>query len=77
MYAHETVMPAGPANPPTVARRFLRLPDVMQMIGLGRSKIYQMIANGEFPKPHKLGRKVSVWLIEDVLAWMEQRIGFQ
>jgi prophage regulatory protein len=77
MNTHEAAKtPAGSTNPP-VSMRFLRLPDVVQMIGLSRSKIYQMIQNDEFPKPHKIGCKVSVWLLDEVQSWMEQRICLQ
>lgn len=78
MHAHEieTANPGGSINSPVVTR-FLRLPDVMKMIGLGRSKIYQMIKSGEFPRPRKLGRRVSVWLLEEVQLWMEERMCLQ
>ncbi len=78
MHAHETEIAnsVGWTSPPVVTR-FLRLPEVMKMIGLGRSKIYQMVQSGEFPRPRKLGRRVSVWLLEEVQLWMEERMCLQ
>jgi prophage regulatory protein len=41
-------------------RRILRLPGVMEKTGLGRSSIYRMVKDGEFPKPVKLGPRLVV-----------------
>ena len=46
--------------------RFLRLPEVMQTVGLRRTAIYDKITRGEFPAPIKLGN-VSVWLADGEL----------
>ncbi len=55
-------------------RRFLRLPDVKQIVGYGRTAIYQKIQTGEFPKPYPLGARAVAWLSEDIDAWIESRI---
>ena len=52
--------------------QLLRLPDVLTMCGLGRSKLYAMIAEGEFPKPVHLGR-ASAWPVSELQAWIEAR----
>lgn len=41
-------------------------------IGMGRSRIYQLIADGEFPPPIKIG-KSSRWLKVEIDAWIEQQ----
>jgi len=56
------------------SRRFLRLRQVKELVGLGRSSIYQKIHSGEFPKPHALGARAVAWLSDDIYAWMESRI---
>lgn len=42
--------------------RILRLPEVMQRTGLGKTTIYKFIAEGRLPSPIKLGGRSSGWL---------------
>lgn len=55
-------------------RRFLRLPDVKQACGYGRTSIYEKIKANEFPKPYPLGARAVGWLAEDIEAWIDSRI---
>lgn len=48
--------------------RFIRLKEVERRVGFGRTSIYQMIKEGEFPRPYHHGKK-SLWLESEVLAW--------
>jgi prophage regulatory protein len=48
--------------------KWLRLPDVENKTGLKRSKIYQEIQKGKFPRPHKVGA-VSIWIEDELTAW--------
>lgn len=48
-------------------RRILRLPQAVEATGESRSTIYKRIAEGEFPKPVKLGAK-SIGFVEDEIA---------
>jgi prophage regulatory protein len=52
--------------------RFLCLPDLKPLTGMGRSLTYDKIKKGCFPRPVKLGRK-SVWSEAEVRAWIEAR----
>ena len=56
-------------------RRVWRLPEVLLQTGLSRSTIYEMIGRGEFPRQFNLGPRAVGWLSEDVLAWIDLRIG--
>ena len=49
--------------------KFLRLPRVIDKVGLQRTAIYDKISAGEFPEPVKLGN-VSVWLESELDAWI-------
>ena len=51
--------------------RFLRVRDVAALIGLGSTKIWEMAARGDFPRPRKLGPTVTVWRESEVRAWMD------
>lgn len=60
------ITPAS-AQPP----RLLRLPEVMSRVGLRRSAIYQRMSEGRFPKCRSLGPKCSVWVEDEINAWVE------
>lgn len=53
--------------------RFLRLPEVMHRVSLGKTAIYAMIKREEFPAPIKLGR-ASVWEENAVDTWIKSKI---
>ena len=52
--------------------KIIRLPQVKEMVGLGTTKVYEMIKNGEFPKQVKLGR-ASGWIESEIKAWIDER----
>ena len=51
--------------------RLLRLPEVMDRVGLRRSAIYQRMSEGRFPKCRSLGPKCSVWVEAEINAWIQ------
>ena len=55
-------------------KQVIRLPTVILKTGLRRSSIYKKMSEGAFPKPIQLGTRSVGWLIEEVDAWIEQRI---
>ncbi len=48
----------------------LRLPDVKKRTGLSKSEIYRRMADGVFPKQHRLSARVAVWLETEVDRYM-------
>lgn len=64
--AAATIEPAS-ARPP----RLLRLPEVVDRVGLRRSAIYQRMSEGRFPKCRSLGPKCSVWVETEINAWIQ------
>lgn len=54
--------------------KLLRRKQVEQLTGLSRSSIYAMIADGTFPKQHRIGRRAVAWLKSDIDDWIEQRV---
>ncbi len=55
--------------------RFLRLPEVKKITGLGKTTIYEMIKKSEFPKQRQLrenGHAVG-WKSSEVLRWISDR----
>jgi prophage regulatory protein len=55
--------------------KLLRLDAVENAVGLKKSKIYDMIGKGEFPRPAKLGNgHVNAWSASEVGAWIRARL---
>lgn len=52
--------------------RLIKIEEVMLQIGMGRTKLYDMIQLEEFPSPVKLGR-YSRWSQIEVQDWIEQQ----
>lgn len=51
----------------------LRLPDLVQWLGVSRATLYRWVAAGEFPAPVKLSARTSAWPRRAVAAWKAQR----
>ena len=58
-----------PAPPPA---RLLRLPEVIDRVGLRRSAIYQRMSEGRFPKSRSLGPKCAVWVEAEIDQWISE-----
>ena len=52
----------------------LRLAQVISRTALSRSTIYQLIANGDFPKQIKLGAYSVGWIEAEIDEWLSSRI---
>ena len=57
--------------------RILRLPEVLQKVGLSRSSIYRMINNEEFPAPLRISPNAIGWFESDVNEWINSRFKTQ
>lgn len=56
-------------------QRIIRRSELRDVTGCSNSTIYEMIANGTFPKPIKLGPRTVGWLAEEIAAWQAERAG--
>ena len=64
--------PRIPCNGPI---RMLRLAQVLDATGLGKTKIYELQSRGEFPMRVKITSHTVGWVEEEVQAWLVSRIG--
>lgn len=48
----------------------LRISDVIERTGLGRSTIYRKISEGTFPAPVKVGKAAVRWRESELSAWI-------
>ena len=58
----------------TTAPRFLRLPEVLNLVGVTRSTLYRWMEAGTFPKQISVGGNTVVWVESAVTAWMEDQM---
>jgi prophage regulatory protein len=50
--------------------RLLRLEQVKEVVGLGKTLIYRMINTGQFPSPYKPGGFATRWSENEILEWL-------
>ncbi len=63
----------GIALPAAFVRdRLIRLSQVMDIVGLGKTSIYELIKTGAFPAPCKPGGSASRWSENAALAWIHE-----
>jgi prophage regulatory protein len=54
--------------------RLIRLPEVKNRTGLGRSTIYGEIAAERFPAPIKISPRCVAWIESEVADWINRKI---
>ncbi len=54
-----------------MSARLLRLPDVKAITGLSKSSVYGLMAEGRFPAARKVTPRITVWIEDEVNAWVE------
>lgn len=51
---------------------FIRLPQILELIPVGKSTWWAGVASGRFPKPVKLGPRTTAWRVEDIRELFQQ-----
>ena len=55
---------------------FLRLPQVIQRVGLSRSEIYRRVSRSEFPRPRAYpNSRKRFWLSTEIAEWQRRAVG--
>ena len=54
--------------------RILKLKEVLTRTGLGKTTLYMLISNGDFPQQIPLGLRAVGWLESEVDAWILEKI---
>lgn len=73
----EATIRVEPTRDPPAARRpirMLRLPQVIDVTGLGKTKIYELQGQGDFPMRVKITAHSVAWVEEEIQAWLSARI---
>ncbi len=56
--------------------KLIRLKDLLPIIGLKRTSVYKLVAQGKFPRPVRLSdgpRGPVAWKLSDIEAWIASR----
>ena len=51
---------------------FMRLPAVLAIIPVSKSTWWSGIKSGRYPKPVKLGERITAWRVEDIRGLIAQ-----
>lgn len=70
--AQHTAPTAQHQSPGT--HRVIRLPEVINKTGLGRTTIWRMSSTGNFPEAISLGGKATGWIEAEIDRWIERRM---
>jgi prophage regulatory protein len=68
----DSIDPPRSLSEPSAAL-FLRIGVVVRLTGLGRSTIYRLMADEQFPSPVRLTKRVVAWRRSDLERWSEGR----
>jgi prophage regulatory protein len=59
---------------PAPSSPFVRLPELLKMVPVTKSTIYNWIRIGEFPKQRKIGHRASAWNRSEVQKWVAEKM---
>jgi predicted DNA-binding transcriptional regulator AlpA len=57
--------------------RYIRFKELKTLVPLGRTTIWRMERDGEFPQSRRIGKNAKAWLEAEVLSWMKERENYQ
>lgn len=55
------------------SNRFLRMKELQKEVGLSRATIYNLIAEGSFPRGRKIGARCVAWPASEIENWKSSR----
>lgn len=53
--------------------RYIRLPEVKQLVPFSQATIWRKVKKGEFVRPVKLSSRITAWPRAAVLAWIAEK----
>jgi prophage regulatory protein len=66
---------AASSQPPPFAlpeTGFVRLPQILKVLPIAKSTWWNGVASGRFPRPVKLGARISAWPVEAIRELLEK-----
>ena len=52
---------------------YVRVSQLTKMIPVSKASIWRKVKDGSFPKPVKLGERITAWHMDDIEAWLAAR----
>lgn len=49
---------------------FIRIAQVLHVLGIGKTSLWQGVKSGRYPAPIKLGPRTTVWRVEEIRAFI-------
>ena len=53
--------------------RYIRIKELVEILGICRSTIYRLVNLKKFPKQIKLSERTAVWRLSEVNEWINER----
>jgi prophage regulatory protein len=54
---------------------YYRINELSDILSMGKSTIWNLMAEGKFPQSIKISHGVTVWKSEDILKWVDANQG--
>ena len=54
-------------------RKLLNRREVEKMVRMSRSTLYQAMAESNFPRPIRVGKRAVRWIEAEIVEWIENR----
>ena len=58
----------------TIGERLLRLPEVLEIVPIKKTTLYDLMRRGSFPKNIQLGSNMVAWLASEIEEWINTQI---
>ena len=56
-----------------IMEKYLRINEVVEMLSVGKSTVWEWVKESKFPKPIKLSEYVTVWKLSDIEEWVQHK----
>ena len=57
----------------SLERRVVRIKEVLEITGLSKSVVYDMVSRNEFPRPVRISHRAVAWHQADIEEWLDSR----
>ena len=54
--------------------RLMRLEEVCDTAGIGKTSVYKLLNEGAFPKPVSIGGRAVRWVSTEIQSWILERV---
>ena len=52
---------------------YARISKLTEIVPMSTATIWRKVKDGTFPKPIKLGARITAWLLDDIEVWLASR----